>query len=129
MKDKVPKPIENTRTSGGLLNVIERVGNRLPDPVTLFVVGAFAVLICSELAAQVGWSVENPTTGKAETVKSLLSSEGMRWVWQNLVANFTGFAPLGVVLVAMIGIGVAERSGHCSRPSCWSLHRVSWCQR
>lgn len=95
----------------GILNWIERIGNRLPDPVSLFVFGAFAVLIISEIAARTGWSVENPTTGEAEIVKSLLASEGLRWVWQNLVSNFTGFAPLGVVLVAMIGIGVAERSG------------------
>lgn len=98
-------------TAGGILDWIERVGNRLPDPVTLFVVGALAVLVCSEIAARTGWSVANPTTGEMETVKSLLASDGMRWVWQNLVSNFTGFAPLGVVLVAMIGIGVAERSG------------------
>lgn len=100
------------RTSGGgLLNWIERIGNRLPDPVTLFVAGAVAVLICSEIGFRVGWHVKNPTTGEMETVKSLLSSDGMQWVWRNLVGNFTGFAPLGVVLVAMIGIGVAERSG------------------
>jgi len=111
MKDETNQELDSTRTSGGLLNVIERIGNRLPDPVTLFVIGALAVLVCSEIAAQTGWSVENPTTRETETVKSLLSSEGMRWVWQNLVSNFTGFAPLGVVLVAMIGIGVAERSG------------------
>jgi len=98
-------------TNSGLLGTIERIGNRLPDPVTLFVIGAFAVLITSEIASRVGWSAENPTTGNVETVKSLLSSEGMQWVWRNLVSNFTGFAPLGVVLVAMIGIGVAERSG------------------
>ena len=99
------------RANDGLLGWIERIGNRLPDPVTLFVVGAFAVVILSEVAAQASWTVENPTTGEQETVTSLLSSDGMQWVWRNLVKNFTGFAPLGVVLVAMIGIGVAERSG------------------
>ncbi len=101
----------SSSTGNGLLRAIERVGNRLPDPVTLFVIGALVVLITSEVASRVGWSAENPTTGNIETVKSLLSSDGMQWVWRNLVSNFTGFAPLGVVLVAMIGIGVAERSG------------------
>lgn len=95
----------------GMLDFIERVGNRLPDPVTLFIVGALAVLVCSELAARANWEVENPTTGEIERVKSLLATDGQQWVWRNLVSNFTGFAPLGVVLVAMIGIGVAERSG------------------
>ena len=103
--------MSDSELNSGLLNRIERIGNRLPDPVTLFITGALLVLVTSEVASRVGWSVVNPTTGQTETVKSLLSSEGMQWVWLNLVKNFTGFAPLGVVLVAMIGIGVAERSG------------------
>ncbi len=94
-----------------LLNGIELLGNRLPDPVTLFVIGAALVLVGSHFAAVGGWSIENPVTGKVETAISLLSSEGLQWVWLNLVGNFTGFPPLGVVLVAMIGIGVAEHSG------------------
>jgi aminobenzoyl-glutamate transport protein len=97
--------------SGGFLNWIERVGNRLPDPVTLFFLGAVFVLVGSEVAARQGWQATNPVTGEIEIAKSLLSSEGMQWVWRNIVSNFTGFAPLGVVLVGMIGIGVAERSG------------------
>ena len=103
--------MSDSELNSGLLNRIERIGNRLPDPVTLFVTGALSVLVVSEVAARLGWSVVNPTSGETETVTSLLSSEGMQWVWLNLVKNFTGFAPLGVVLVAMIGIGVAERSG------------------
>lgn len=97
--------------TGGWLDWIERTGNRLPDPVTLFLLGAILVLICSEIAVQRGWQVVNPTTGETETATSLLSGEGMQWVWRNLVGNFTSFPPLGVVLVGMIGIGVAERSG------------------
>ncbi len=99
------------RSSRGLLDWIERVGNKLPDPISLFVMGAILVLVASEWAARTGWAVENPQTGQLETAKSLMSSDGMRWVWQHLVDNFTGFAPLGVVLVGMIGIGVAEQSG------------------
>lgn len=105
-------PHENANDSrGGLLDWIERIGNKLPDPVTLFFLGAVLVLICSEVAARAGWEVVNPATQEVETVRSLLSSEGMQWVWRNLVGNFTSFPPLGVVLVGMIGIGVAERSG------------------
>ncbi|MFP6677202.1 MAG: AbgT family transporter [Pirellulaceae bacterium] len=95
----------------GLLNSIERIGNALPDPVTLFFLGAVAVVVLSELTSQAGWEVTNPVTKEVETVKSLYSSEGMEWIWDNMVVNFTGFAPLGVVLVAMLGIGVAEHSG------------------
>jgi aminobenzoyl-glutamate transport protein len=99
------------RKSKGLLNSIERIGNGLPDPVTLFFLGAVSVVVISELTSQAGWQVTNPVTKEVETVKSLFSSEGMEWIWSNMVANFTGFAPLGVVLVAMLGIGVAEHSG------------------
>jgi aminobenzoyl-glutamate transport protein len=104
--------MNSTRSlSSKILDWIERVGNRLPDPVTLFAIGALAVLVGSHLAARLEWTVTNPTTGQDEIAKSLLTTEGLRWVWLHLVSNFTGFAPLGVVLVGMIGIGVAEHTG------------------
>ena len=91
--------------SRGLLGAIERIGNRLPDPVTLFLVGALMVLGVSQLGAMLGWNAVNPTDDSVVTVKPLLSGEGLEWVWTSMVDNFTGFAPLGVVLVAMLGIG------------------------
>lgn len=106
-----PPPRQAPATGFKLLDAIERVGNRLPDPATLFVMGALLVLFGSELAARAGWSVTNPATGATIVAKSLLTTEGLQWVWLRLVPNFTGFHPLGVVLVAMLGIGVAERSG------------------
>lgn len=97
--------------SGGFLGLIESIGNRLPDPVTLFILGAGCVLIGSHLAAISGWSVVNPQTQVTIQATSLLTGEAARDVWLNLVHNFTSFEPLGVVLVAMIGIGLAERCG------------------
>ncbi|MCP4833560.1 MAG: AbgT family transporter [Phycisphaera sp.] len=97
--------------SRGLLGAIERIGNRLPDPVTLFLIGALVVLGVSQLGAMLDWNAVNPTNGEVVSVKPLLSGEGLEWVWTSMVDNFTGFAPLGVVLVAMLGIGVAERTG------------------
>lgn len=130
---KADKSSAERKTGFRFLDFVERVGNKLPDPVMLFAVGAFAVLIGSELAVRFGWEEDDPkvptvaqqdqTEEEAAAVDStpeppakiqavsLLRRDGARWVWQNLVGNFTGFAPLGVVLVAMIGIGVAERSG------------------
>ncbi|GIW95607.1 MAG: aminobenzoyl-glutamate transporter [Pirellulaceae bacterium] len=93
------------------LNWIERIGNRLPDPVTLFAVGALLVLFGSAVAEALGWQAVNPATNELVKARSLLSPEGLRWVWLHLVENFTAFPPLGVVLVAMIGIGVAEHAG------------------
>ncbi len=100
------------KTGFGILDWIERIGNKMPDPVTLFIIGALLVLFGSHVAVMVGWQAPHPTNdGDFVRPLSLLTSDGMQWVWLNMVANFTGFAPLGVVLVAMLGIGVAERSG------------------
>ncbi len=99
------------KTGFRFLDWVERFGNRLPDPVTLFFIGAMLVLIGSHIAAASGWSKLHPVTHESIAAKSLLTREGVQWVWLNMVRNFTGFAPLGIVLTAMLGIGVAERSG------------------
>ena len=101
------------------LNAVEFLGNLLPHPVTLFAVLALLILLVSGLAEALGWQVADPrpagVAGRAEdgTIRavSLLNPEGMRRIAMNLVTNFTGFAPLGTVLVALLGVGVAERSG------------------
>ena len=106
----------------GWLDWIERVGNRLPHPMSLFIIGAVAVLVLSQIADWGNWSAEKTvlqedpggTTAKVVvevTARGLLMGDGAFWTIDSLVKNFTGFAPLGVVLVGMLGIGVAERSG------------------
>jgi aminobenzoyl-glutamate transport protein len=93
------------------LSFIERSGNRLPDPVTIFMALGALTLLASAAAAWTGLSVVHPVTGKTVVAVNLLSRDGLRTVLTGIVPNFTGFAPLGTVLVAMIGIGVAERTG------------------
>jgi aminobenzoyl-glutamate transport protein len=93
------------------LDVVERVGNALPDPTTLFALLAVAVALLSGIAALFDLSVAHPTTGQMIHPVSLLSIDGLHRILTQLVTNFTSFAPLGTVLVAMIGIGVAEVSG------------------
>lgn len=93
------------------LDRIERVGNRLPDPVVLFFILAAAVPILSALIAWFGWSFTHPATGDAVSAVNLLSRDHLQRMFTEAVSNFTAFPPLGTVLVAMIGIGVAERSG------------------
>jgi len=95
---------------GGLLDRVERLGNALPDPTTLFLLGALAVMAVSELAVRLDWSVSR-ASGELVRARSLLGAEGLYWTLQTLVQNFVNFPPLGVVLVGMLGIGVAERSG------------------
>lgn len=105
-------PPQNREQLRGLLGWIERVGNRLPDPATLFVLGCVLVAVGSAAAAWYGWTVENPARpGEMITARNLLNAEGIRWMFLSAVKNFTDFHPLGVVLVAMLGIGVAERTG------------------
>ncbi|MBU3672438.1 MAG: AbgT family transporter [Sinobacteraceae bacterium] len=93
------------------LDVVERSGNALPHPATLFAMLALLVILLSWVAAQFGLAVQHPSTGATVTAVNLLSLEGLHRILTNLVGNFTSFAPLGTVLVALIGIGVAEHSG------------------
>jgi len=94
------------------LDKIEIVGNKLPHPITLFFIFAGLVVILSAIFSFIGLSVEDPAseTGRTE-VFNLLSKEGIQYMFESAVTNFTGFAPLGTVLVTMLGIGIAERSG------------------
>ncbi|MEE3332245.1 MAG: AbgT family transporter [Myxococcota bacterium] len=136
----------------GWLDRIEALGNALPDPATLFALGALAVMLLSQVAVSLDWEVEktvrqsvtasvpgsngapliDPVSGAEvrigvvdpasgvplrQTVtvpvraRSLLTADGLYYALDHLVSAFVNFAPLGVVLVGMLGIGVAERSG------------------
>lgn len=93
------------------LQRVERAGNALPHPTALFAIFAVAVLVLSAIAARFDLSVVHPGTGKVIQPVSLLTIEGLHRILTSTVANFTGFAPLGTVLVALLGIAVAEGSG------------------
>ncbi|HBE88931.1 MAG TPA: aminobenzoyl-glutamate transporter [Elusimicrobia bacterium] len=93
------------------LKVIEKAGNALPHPVSIFAILAGLVVVLSAIGAWADLSVVHPGTGKAITVVNLLSVSGLHRILTGTVSNFTNFAPLGTVLVAMIGIGIAEYSG------------------
>jgi aminobenzoyl-glutamate transport protein len=93
------------------LGIVERGGNALPHPATLFALMALAVVLISALVAQFDLSVVHPGTGKTIEPVSLLTLAGLHRMMTEMVTNFTGFAPLGTVLVAMLGIAVAEGSG------------------
>jgi aminobenzoyl-glutamate transport protein len=93
------------------LEFIERVGNALPHPGTLFALMALGVILLSGLFAQLDLVVTHPGTGAEIRPVNLMSVTGLHRILTSLVTNFTGFAPLGTVLVAMLGIGIAESSG------------------
>ncbi|MGL6115372.1 MAG: AbgT family transporter [Cetobacterium sp.] len=101
------------------LDFVEVGGNKLPHPVTLFFIFALAIIIISGIADKLGLSVTytglNRATNSIEEMtvntRSLLNGEGIRYIFNTMVGNFTGFAPLGTVLVALIGVGVCEGTG------------------
>ncbi len=94
-----------------ILDRVERIGNALPAPVTIFFLFSIAVLVLSWMTASAGVTAEHPGTGDTLTAVNLLSQDGLYRMITEAVQNFTDFAPLGTVLVVMIGIGVAEHSG------------------
>lgn len=101
------------------LDGVEWLGNLLPHPVTLFALLALLMVLVSGLFGALGVAVEDPrpegVAGRADDgmirAVSLLTGDGLRRIFTGLVGNFTSFAPLGVVLVAMLGVGIAEKSG------------------
>jgi len=99
--------------AGAWLVRLERAGNRLPDPATVFVIALALLAVISEVATASGWSVQRDET--AITSASLLRSDGLWWLVSHAVENFVTFPPLGVVLVGMLGIGLAEKSGLLGR--------------
>ncbi len=93
------------------LDIVEWGGNTLPHPATLFIIFAGLVIVVSAMIEAIGYTAIHPTTGKEIVPVSLLNGDGLRRIVTTMVTNFTGFVPLGTVLVAMLGVGVAEGSG------------------
>jgi aminobenzoyl-glutamate transport protein len=101
------------------LDTVERVGNKVPHPVVIFVLLIGLVILLSHLFYLMGASVTyqtiNPETDAAEevttSVRSLLTRDGIRFMYEGVVSNFMAFTAVGVIIVAMLGVGVAESAG------------------
>ena len=94
-----------------LLDRVEVVGNALPHPATIFALLALAVVLLSWVCTRLGVQATHPGTGELVVARNLVSGEGVRWLFESVEKNFVRFPPLGLVLTAMVGIGVAEGSG------------------
>lgn len=93
---------------------VERGGNALPHPASLFGILALLALFFSWLGSVLDWQVMLPGTEddpKIAHVINLLSRDGLHMIILKMVDNYTGFAPLGIVMVALLGVGIAESSG------------------
>ncbi|ARI78617.1 AbgT family transporter [Halobacillus mangrovi] len=93
------------------LNFVEKAGNKLPEPFMLFVYLAAFTILFSWIVSLFGVTVEEPGTGEVVAIKSLVSGEGLNYILTSMLDNFTGFAPLGLVLAMMLGIGLADKVG------------------
>lgn len=93
------------------LNLTEKTGNALPHPATLFLAFAVIALIFSAIGSYLEWEVIHPGTNEVVKPVNLLSHDGIHRIMLDMVENYTSFAPLGIVMVAMLGIGISEKSG------------------
>lgn len=130
-KDVTPQPgtataVEPDRTDTGsstdapsgmldrFLSSVERVGNKLPEPFTIFLILYVITAVASSIMAWTGTSVMVPGSEKEQAVKGLFTGEGMAWFTTTLGENYIGFPPLVTVLPILLAVGVAERSGMLS---------------
>ncbi|GGA33301.1 AbgT family transporter [Psychrobacillus lasiicapitis] len=93
------------------LSFIEKVGNKLPHPFILFFYLTVLLVILSWILSLFKAAVVHPNTQEMVAVKSIISGEGIQFILSDTLKNFTGFAPLGLVLTIMLGIGLAEKVG------------------
>jgi len=93
------------------LGAVERIGNKLPDPAALFLILLIVVWVLSALLAPVEFAEIDPRSGKPIQINNQLTGASIAAFLSNMVTTFTGFHPLGVVLVALLGVGVAEHTG------------------
>ena len=106
MSDSTP-----AASNGGFLGTVERVGNKLPDPAVLFIALLFIVWVLSWLLSYLTFSYIDPRTQAPIEVANQLTGSALTAFMTGFVTNFVTFGPIGTVLVAMLGIGVAEHSG------------------
>ena len=97
--------------SKGILGWIEVMGNKLPHPFWIFLWICIFVVLLSGVTALLGVSAIDPSSGEVVSAQNLISGDGLRRFIEEMVTNFAHFAPFGLVLVMLMGVSVAERSG------------------
>ncbi len=110
-EDEVPESEGRGSLFDKFLNFIEKAGNKLPDPAMLFFILLVIVWVFSALLSPIDFGEVHPRTGEALNVQNMLTGENLASFLANMIETFVLFAPLGIVLVAMLGVGVAEHSG------------------
>ena len=105
------KAVEKRTFLDKFMDVVERACNKLPPPPILFCILFMIVAVLGAIFTMTGTALTNPATGEVVMSKNLFTEEGLHWFLNNMVKNFTGFAPLGLVLCMTLGTGICEESG------------------
>lgn len=103
---------DSSQQISGFLGWIEKVGNKIPDITMLFIAAFFITCILSAILSKVQFGYIHPTTGQPITVTNMLSAQALVTLMTKMVTNYSGFPPLGMVIVATLGIGIADGSGY-----------------
>ncbi len=111
MNDNTSQPQAPETQSKGFLRWVEQMGNKLPHPFWIFVWICIIIIVLSGITAFFGVSAIDPGTGDLVEAQNLMSGNGLRRFLQEMVSNFATFAPFGLVLVMLMGVSIAERSG------------------
>lgn len=101
-----------TKPTTGFLAFIERLGNKIPDITILFIAAFVIVAVISAILSQMTFSYVNPATGKQLAIVNMLSAQSLITLMSKMVTNYSGFPPLGMVIVATLGVGIADGSGY-----------------
>lgn len=109
MHDSAPPKQESV---GGILGWIEKMGNRIPDITMLFICAFVITCVLSAILSQMHFDYVHPSTGAPIEVTNMMSPAALVTLLTKMVTNYTGFPPLGMVIVATLGIGIADGSGY-----------------
>ncbi|MBF1693522.1 AbgT family transporter, partial [Selenomonas sp.] len=107
MHDSAPPKQESV---GGILGWIEKMGNRIPDITMLFICAFVITCVLSAILSQMHFDYVHPSTGAPIEVTNMMSPAALVTLLTKMVTNYTGFPPLGMVIVAPLGIGIADGS-------------------
>ena len=111
MPNTTPETVQPQKV-GGFLGWIERIGNKIPDITMLFIAAFFITCIVSMIFSYFTFDYVNPATGKQIAITNMLSPASLVTLMTKMVTNYSGFPPLGMVIVATLGIGIADGSGY-----------------